>query len=110
MTGLKNVSFRRANALRLSWRAAAGGLFGIAVVLTHLICVRFPSHFVLKIAAVQFGLALPAILLYLRSGYDTPVATRSGWRPSPILLASVYVAVIFPLAWIINTNTSCADE
>jgi hypothetical protein len=110
MTGLKNVSSDRVNARRLSWRAAAGGLFGISVFLTFLICVRFPSHFVLKIAAVQFGLALPAILLYLRSGYHDPTATRFGRGLSPVLLASVYLAVIVPLAWIINTNTSCADE
>jgi hypothetical protein len=94
----------------LSWRAAAGGLFGISVFLTYLISVTFPSHFVVKIAAVQFGLALPAILLYLRSSYNHPTAGRFGHRLSPVLIASVYLALIFPLAWTINANTSCADE
>jgi hypothetical protein len=91
-------------------RSAAVCLFGISVLLTYLISTRFSSHFVLKIAAVQFALFLPSALLYFRSAHPDPAGIPFGRRLSPVWLAAAYLAIVFPLASIVNTNTSCADE
>ncbi len=100
----------RVKARQWTWRAAAVCLFGISVLLTYLISTRFSSHFVLKIAAVQLAFFLPSALLYFRSARHDPAGSPPVRRLSPVWLVAAYLAIVFPLAWIVNTNTSCADE